>query len=157
MYRPEYRPPRGGRVQRTLVFPAQNWSDSNHWRGSYPGLSLAQETPFRITTKRRARSVGVLSALGPAWFQEGKNMNCSYGSQLAFTQAFFKRRECFKKPESDPPACGLHQAHLFVSEALVERDAPYLGKTPCYICPATGSVVVGSLGIREPVPPGEES
>jgi hypothetical protein len=48
---------------------------------------------------------------------------------------------CFKKKNTNPPACGVHNVALVEDRVSIDSNAPGLGKITCYRCPATGTVV----------------
>ena len=48
---------------------------------------------------------------------------------------------CFRKKESNPPACGLHDVELEQRVIAIDENAPYLGRVTCFVCPASDSVV----------------
>lgn len=48
---------------------------------------------------------------------------------------------CFRKKESNPPACGLHNVEFEQRVIAIDENAPYLGRVPCFVCPVSNSVV----------------
>lgn len=48
---------------------------------------------------------------------------------------------CFRKKESNPPACGLHNVALEQTVIAIDENAPYLGRVNCFVCPVSNSVV----------------
>jgi hypothetical protein len=48
---------------------------------------------------------------------------------------------CFRKKESTPPACGLHDVVLEQRMIAIDENAPYLGRVTCFVCPVSNSVV----------------
>jgi hypothetical protein len=48
---------------------------------------------------------------------------------------------CFKKFDSEPPTCGLHDVRLIPRKELFDPDSPFLGLTNCFACPVSGLVI----------------
>lgn len=48
---------------------------------------------------------------------------------------------CFRKKNSSPPTCGIHDVGLIRRKLPIDRYAPGLGSISCYICPVSGEVV----------------
>jgi hypothetical protein len=48
---------------------------------------------------------------------------------------------CFKRYDSDPPFCGLHDVPLILRKELIDPDSPFLGLTNCLACPVSGLVI----------------
>jgi hypothetical protein len=48
---------------------------------------------------------------------------------------------CFRKKDSDPPVCGLHQVLLVPVTVAIDHNAPHLGAVPCFVCPVGRQVV----------------
>ena len=61
-------------------------------------------------------------------------------------------KSCYRKPDSDPPACGVHDVQLEECSELMNPDAPFLGYLVCLKCPFSGTVVLDKRGFRERVP-----
>jgi hypothetical protein len=53
---------------------------------------------------------------------------------------------CFRKKDSNPPLCGVHNVCLVRSETPIDPLAPYLGRLTCLICPISEMVVLDSDG-----------
>ena len=53
---------------------------------------------------------------------------------------------CFKKKDSSPPSCGVHNVLLVFGETAIDPLAPYLGRVNCFICPISELVVHDSDG-----------
>ena len=51
---------------------------------------------------------------------------------------------CFKKKDSSPPSCGVHNVLLVFGETPIDPLAPYLGRISSLICPASEMVVQDS-------------
>lgn len=49
---------------------------------------------------------------------------------------------CFRKKDSNPPLCGVHNVLLVEGEASIDPLAPYLGSVTCLICPISRLVVL---------------
>ena len=56
---------------------------------------------------------------------------------------------CFKEPDIDPPACGLHKVPLIPFDDLIDSAAPYLGFVLRLKCPVTRSTVQGMYYLCE--------
>jgi hypothetical protein len=48
---------------------------------------------------------------------------------------------CFRKKESNPPACGLHDVEFEHRVISIDENAPGLGRVTCLVCPVSDSVV----------------
>jgi hypothetical protein len=48
---------------------------------------------------------------------------------------------CFRKKESNPPACGLHNVALEQKVIAIDENAPHLGRVTCFVCPVSDAVV----------------
>jgi hypothetical protein len=48
---------------------------------------------------------------------------------------------CFRKRESKPPVCGVHDAILVEKLVSIDANLPTLGMISCLICPTSKSVV----------------
>jgi hypothetical protein len=48
---------------------------------------------------------------------------------------------CFKKPNSHPPVCGIHNVALLERGFAIDSNAPYLGRVTVYVCPVSRKVV----------------
>jgi hypothetical protein len=51
---------------------------------------------------------------------------------------------CFRKKDSDPPVCGVHNVRLIQDETPLDPLAPHLGKVTCLRCPVSRFVVLDS-------------
>jgi hypothetical protein len=54
---------------------------------------------------------------------------------------------CFKKKDSYPPVCGIHNVELRENEIQGETNPPGLGHITCYICPASRDIVLDAEGL----------
>ena len=54
--------------------------------------------------------------------------------------------QCFRKKNSDPPVCGLHNVALVQNRISIDSNAPGLGHITCYICPVSHAVVLDVKG-----------
>ena len=54
--------------------------------------------------------------------------------------------KCFRKKDSNPPVCGIHDVRLIEGESDIDSLAPYLGRITCLKCPISGMVVLDSHG-----------
>jgi len=48
---------------------------------------------------------------------------------------------CFRKKDSIPPACGVHNALLVQAVVSIDENAPSLGQVACSVCPVSNLVV----------------
>ena len=48
---------------------------------------------------------------------------------------------CFKKTNTNPPVCAVHDVALVLHLIAIDLNAPGLGKIACYRCSVTGAVV----------------
>jgi len=48
---------------------------------------------------------------------------------------------CFRKKESNPPMCGVHEAILLHKMVSIDSNHSELGMIACLICPASHAVV----------------
>lgn len=48
---------------------------------------------------------------------------------------------CFRKKNSYPPTCGIHNVVLIDSKLPIDPNAPHLGHIICYVCPVSGKLV----------------
>jgi len=44
---------------------------------------------------------------------------------------------CFRKKNSNPPTCGIHNVVLVQSELPIDPYAPHLGHITGYVCPVS--------------------
>jgi hypothetical protein len=58
---------------------------------------------------------------------------------------------CYRKTESNPPACGLHNVLLVKTVISIDQNAPHLGRVACYVCPASETVVQDMEGLEPSV------
>jgi hypothetical protein len=56
---------------------------------------------------------------------------------------------CFRKKESNPPACGLHNVTLEHRVIAIDENVPLLGRVICFVCPVSGSVL-GDAEVSHP-------
>ena len=56
---------------------------------------------------------------------------------------------CFRKKESNPPACGLHNVALEERVVAIDENAPYLGRVTCFVCPVSDAVL-GDTDVSHP-------
>jgi hypothetical protein len=54
--------------------------------------------------------------------------------------------QCFKKKNTNPAVCGVHDVALTLHMISIDANAPGLGKISCYRCPVTGAVVPDGKG-----------
>jgi hypothetical protein len=48
---------------------------------------------------------------------------------------------CFRKLNSNPPVCGVHNVALVQRNLSIDWNAPRLGQLTAYVCPVSGQVV----------------
>jgi hypothetical protein len=48
---------------------------------------------------------------------------------------------CFRKKDSNPPACGVHLVLLVPVTVAIDNNAPHLGEVPCIVCPVSRQVL----------------
>jgi hypothetical protein len=48
---------------------------------------------------------------------------------------------CFRKKNSHPPVCGVHNVALVESKLPIDANAPHLGHVTGYVCPVSRQVV----------------
>jgi hypothetical protein len=48
---------------------------------------------------------------------------------------------CFRKKNSNPPMCGIHNVALVETELPIDPYAPHLGHITGYVCPESGQLV----------------
>jgi hypothetical protein len=51
------------------------------------------------------------------------------------------REPCFRKRESNPPVCGVHEAILVAKVVSIDANLAGLGLVACMICPISLTVV----------------
>jgi hypothetical protein len=59
--------------------------------------------------------------------------------------------QCFRKKESDPPVCGLHNVPLVEIVVSIDQNAPNLGTVDCYVCPVSNTVIRDLEELKPPV------
>jgi hypothetical protein len=48
---------------------------------------------------------------------------------------------CFRKPNSHPPVCGIHNVELVQREVPIDENAPRLGYVTVYVCTVSRKIV----------------
>ena len=50
-------------------------------------------------------------------------------------------QSCFKKKDSNPPVCGVHNVTVAQQKVAIDENAPALGQVICFRCPVSQSIV----------------
>ena len=48
---------------------------------------------------------------------------------------------CFKKKDTSPPVCGVHNVTVSEHRISIDSNAPGLGQVICFLCPVSRAVV----------------
>jgi hypothetical protein len=59
--------------------------------------------------------------------------------------------QCYRKTDSIPHVCGLHNVLLVKRVISIDQNAPHLGHVACYVCPVSETVVQDSEGLKPAV------